>query len=213
MPKKTPDLVRGSDGVARCWWASSTDSYSRYHDEEWGRPTRDDRWIFEKLCLEGFQSGLSWLTILNKREGYRSAFAGFDPAAVAAFGDADVARLLADTGIVRNRAKVAAAIGNAQRVLDVQRELGSLDAYLWRFAPPARQGPPRASLGDVPATTPESDAMSRELKRRGFKFVGSTICYALMQATGMVDDHVVGCFRAAPGPLRPSSGQASTSSG
>jgi DNA-3-methyladenine glycosylase I len=183
--------------VSRCAWAGDGDELmARYHDQEWGTPQHADRHLFEMLTLEGAQAGLSWRTILNKRRGYRGAFAGFDPAAVAAFGDADVARLLADPGIVRNRAKVASAIGNAQRVLDVQREFGSLDAYLWRFAPAASLNTRRASTAEVPATTLESDAMAKELKRRGFKFVGSTICYAFMQATGMVDDHVSGCFRA-----------------
>ncbi len=185
------------DDVPRCAWADGGDQLmARYHDEEWGTPQHDDRHLFEMLTLEGAQAGLSWRTILNKREGYRRAFAGFDPAAVAAFVDIDVARLLADPGIVRNRAKVASAIGNAHCVLDIQREFGSLNAYLWRFALAAKQSAPRADMGAIPATTPESDAMAKDLKQRGFKFVGSTICYAFMQATGMVDDHVAGCFRA-----------------
>lgn len=185
----------------RCAWADGADPLmARYHDEEWGTPEHGDVRLFEMLTLEGAQAGLSWRTILNKREGYRRAFDGFDPVRVAAYDDADVARLLADAGIVRNRAKVLAAINNAQRVLEAQRSHGSLDAYLWRFAPAARPGPPDVGVGDNPATTPESDTMARELKRDGWKFVGSTVCYAFMQATGMVDDHVAGCFRAATGP-------------
>ena len=191
----------------RCAWADGADPLmARYHDEEWGSPEHDNVRLFEMLTLEGAQAGLSWRTILNKREGYRRAFQGFDLARVAAFDDADVARLLADAGIVRNRAKVLAAISNAQRALTAQHTHGSLDAYLWRFAPAARRPAAYADLGSVPATTPESDVMARELKRDGWKFVGSTICYAFMQAVGMVDDHVAGCFRASvpPDPSSPS---------
>jgi DNA-3-methyladenine glycosylase I len=168
-----------------------------YHDKEWGVPCHDDAALFERLILEGFQAGLSWSTILRKREAFIRAFDGFDPEIVAAYGPADEERLLADAGIVRNRLKVAAAISNAQAFLQSQQEFGSFDAYIWRFAPE-----PRAerllSLMDVPATTLESDAMSKDLKKRGFRFVGSTICYAFMQSAGLVDDHVAGCFRAAP---------------
>ena len=180
--------------VERCGWAKG-DLAIRYHDEEWGVPVHDDRRWFEFLILEVAQAGLSWDTILRKRESYRAAFAGFDPAAVARFGDADVARLLADPGIVRNRLKVASAIRNAAAFLDVQREFGSFDAYIWRFVDgrPIRNA--WRSVEEVPARTDASDAMSRDLKRRGFKFVGSTICYATMQATGLVDDHLVGCHR------------------
>src|SRR4051812_47971610 len=167
-----------------------------YHDREWGVPHHDDRALFELLILEGAQAGLSWSTILHKREAYRAAFREFDPARVARFGARDVARLMADAGIVRNRLKIAAAIVNAQQALAVAAAHGSLDRYLWSFVggrPLVRR--PRSSR-DVPATTPESDALSRDLKRRGFKFVGSTIIYAFMQATGMADDHITSCFRA-----------------
>ncbi len=166
-----------------------------YHDEEWGVPSHDDRHLFELLTLEGAQAGLSWTTILRKRDGYRSAFAGFDPDAVSRFSAKDVERLLGDPGIVRNRAKVESTVSNAQRVLDVQEEQGSLDAYLWGFV----DGKPIVnrwrSLAEIPAETIESRALSKELKRRGFRFVGPTSCYAFMQSVGMVNDHVVDCFR------------------
>ena len=185
-----------SDGRSRCAWVPAGDAlYAAYHDEEWGVPLHDDRALFELLTLEGFQAGLSWSTILRKRERFRVAFDGFDIATVATYGDADVARLLADPGIVRNRLKVAAAIGNARATLAVQAEFSTLDRFLWQFAPPPRPRP--ASLADVPAATPASDAMSTALGQRGFRFVGSTICYAFMQASGMVDDHTADCFRAA----------------
>jgi DNA-3-methyladenine glycosylase I len=182
-------LVAGPDGRPRCAWATSAPDYVAYHDEEWGRPVRDDVALYEKLCLEAFQSGLSWLTILRKREGFRAAFAGFDPERVAAFGDADVARLMADASIVRNRAKIEAAIANARAVLALDEPLSEL---VWRFAPEGGGPIPRA-LGDVPAITPESTAMAKELKRRGFRFVGPTTAYALMQACGLVNDHLAGC--------------------
>jgi DNA-3-methyladenine glycosylase I len=186
-----------ANGVHRCEWAGTDPLMIAYHDKEWGVPCHDDAALFERLILEGFQAGLSWSTILRKREAFIRAFDGFDPEIVAAYGPADEERLLADAGIVRNRLKVAAAISNAQAFLQSQQEFGSFDAYIWRFAPE-----PRAerlpSLMDVPATTPESDAMSKDLKKRGFRFVGSTICYAFMQSAGLVDDHVAGCFRAAP---------------
>jgi DNA-3-methyladenine glycosylase I len=176
----------------RCAWSGSDPLLVAYHDEEWGVPSRDDRHLFELLILEGAQAGLSWTTILRKREGYRRAFAGFDAARVARFGDRDVERLLGDPGIVRNRLKVAAAIANARAVLALERPLADL---LWSFV----DGEPLVNswrtLAEVPAETAESRAMSRELKRRGFRFVGPTICYALMQAAGLVDDHVVTCFR------------------
>ena len=172
----------------RCPWGASTPDYVAYHDEEWGRPVRDDRALYEKLCLEAFQSGLSWLTILRKREGFRAAFANFEPEAVAAFGDDDVARLMADAGIVRNRAKIEAAIVNARAVA----ELDSLTDLLWSFAPGERAAP--RTMADIPATTPESTAMAKELKRRGFRFVGPTTAYALMQACGLVNDHLDGCL-------------------
>jgi DNA-3-methyladenine glycosylase I len=179
-------LVVGADGKARCWWGASSPEYVAYHDDEWGRPVRDDRALYEKLCLEAFQSGLSWITILRKREGFRAAFAGFDPAVVAQFSEQDVERLMADVGIVRNRAKIEAAIANARAALDV--DLGEL---LWSFAPEPRPRP--RTRADVPALTPESTAMAKALKKRGFKFVGPTTAYALMQACGLVDDHIDGC--------------------
>ncbi|WP_242497842.1 DNA-3-methyladenine glycosylase I [Microbacterium protaetiae] len=166
--------------------------YQRYHDEEWGTPLHGDRALFEKMALEGFQAGLSWITILRKRPRFREVFAGFEPAEVAAFGDDDVARLMADAGIIRNRAKIEATIGNARLVVDMAD--GELDALLWSFAPMAPHSRP-VSFAEVPAVTPESTAMSKELRRRGFRFVGPTTMYALMQSTGMVDDHVVGCWR------------------
>jgi DNA-3-methyladenine glycosylase I len=186
--------VSGGQPLARCPWALTPLSIA-YHDHEWGVPVRDDRALFEFLVLEGAQAGLSWETILRKREGYRAAFAGFDPARVAAFGEADVARLLGDPGIVRNRLKVASAISNAEAFLRVQEEKGSFAAWLWEFC----GGAPRVNhwreLSELPASTPESDALSRELKRRGFRFVGSTICYSFMQAVGLVNDHLVTCPR------------------
>jgi DNA-3-methyladenine glycosylase I len=179
----------------RCAWGNSTPEYAAYHDEEWGTPLRGDDALFERLCLEAFQSGLSWITILRKRPAFRAAFAGFAIDAVAAFTDEDQARLMADAGIVRNRAKIAAAVRNARAAQDLP---GGLSELLWSFAP-AGPCPRPATLADVPATTPESVAMAKELKRRGFVFVGPTTAYALMQATGMVDDHVADCFRAGAG--------------
>ena len=180
----------------RCSWVPEADpAYVAYHDEEWGVPEHDDRKLFELLTLEGAQAGLSWATILRKREGYRRAFADFDPSVVAGFDDERVAELLADPGIVRNRRKVESTVQNAGRVLEVQAELGSLDAYLWQFV----GGEPIVgrwrTLAELPAETAESKAMSKDLKRRGFGFVGPTVCYAFMQAAGLVNDHVVGCFR------------------
>ncbi len=166
-----------------------------YHDEEWGVPVHDDRTLFEFLILEGAQAGLSWNTILNKRDAYRAAYDNFDAGKIARYGEKERARLLADAGIVRNRAKIAASITNAQLVLDVQREFGSLDAYLWRLAGGATKKHAFRSMAAIPATTAESDAMSKELKKRGFKFVGPTICYAFMQAAGLVNDHLTGCYR------------------
>ncbi|MGH2649795.1 MAG: DNA-3-methyladenine glycosylase I [Actinomycetota bacterium] len=183
-------------GKKRCQWAEGSDVLMlAYHDEEWGTPSRDDPHLFEMLTLEGAQAGLSWQTILNKREGYRRAFAGFDPARVARFDARTVERLLQDPGIVRNRAKIESTVGNAKAVLGVQRELGSLAACLWSFVgdEPIRNRWRR--LSDLPAETPESKAMSKDLKKRGFRFVGPTTCYAFMQAVGMVNDHTVECFR------------------
>jgi DNA-3-methyladenine glycosylase I len=181
----------------RCGWATSDPLYAAYHDEEWGVPVHDDRLFFEMLILEGAQAGLSWITILRKRERYRTVFAGFDPRKVARFDAAKVARLLQDPGIVRNRLKVNGAVRNARAFLAVQEEFGSFDAYIWRFVNGRPIRHRRRTLRDIPPTTPESDAMSRDLKKRGFTFVGSTICYAFMQATGLVDDHVKECFKGA----------------
>ena len=181
--------------LKRCGWCGDDPLYVAYHDEEWGVPVRDDRVLFEFLLLEGAQAGLSWITILRKREHYRRAFARFDPRRVAAFDEADVARLLADAGIVRNRAKVRAAIGNAQAFLAVQRECGSFSDYIWRFVDGRPIQNARRSIRAIPPTTPLSDAISKDLKARGFRFVGSTIVYSHMQATGMVNDHLTSCFR------------------
>jgi DNA-3-methyladenine glycosylase I len=179
-------LASGPDGRPRCWWAVSAPEYVAYHDGEWGRPVRDARALYEKLSLEAFQSGLSWITILRKREAFRAAFAGFEPAVVAGFGEGDVERLLGDAGIVRNRAKIEATIANARAALETD-----LAELIWSFAPAAR-GRPR-DRASVPAATDESRALSKELKRRGFKFVGPTTVYAMMQACGVVDDHIEGC--------------------
>ena len=183
--------VTGDDGRARCPWGIGPPEYRHYHDEEWGRPVVDDTHLFEKLCLEGFQSGLSWLTILRKRDAFRGAFAGFDVASVAAFGPADVERLLADAGIVRHRGKIEATIANARATQAVQDADGSLAALVWRFEPAPRPGP--RTLADLPAITSESVALSRELRRRGFRFVGPTTAYAAMQSLGLVDDHLHDC--------------------
>lgn len=183
---------------SRCAWAGTDPLYVAYHDTEWGVPVHDDRKLFEFLILEGAQAGLSWITILRKREGYRRAFAGFDPNAVARFDARKVKSLLADASIVRNRAKIDSAIGNARAFLKVQEEFGSFDAYQWRFVDGRPKQGARKAMKDVPATTPESDAFSKDLKKRGFRFVGSTIMYAHMQAVGMVNDHVATCFRARP---------------
>ncbi|HEB66729.1 MAG TPA: DNA-3-methyladenine glycosylase I [Gammaproteobacteria bacterium] len=179
----------------RCGWCGTDPDYVRYHDTEWGVPLHDDRRLFEFLVLESAQAGLSWLTILKKREHYRSAFAGFDIERVARFNRRSIERLLADPGIVRNRRKIEAAITNARRCLALQDEFGSLDAYFWRFTEGRVIRNRWRTLDAIPANTPVSDAMSRDLKSRGFRFVGSTICYAFMQATGMVNDHLVDCFR------------------
>jgi DNA-3-methyladenine glycosylase I len=185
---------------ARCWWAESDARpdplMAAYHDDEWGVPVEDDTELFERLALEGFQAGLSWSTILRKRESFRQAFRGFDPATVAAFGPADRERLLADAGIVRNRAKVDATIANARAFLATSAEFGGFARYLASMVPPPPQPlPPTAVMGDIPARTEVSDALSKDLRRRGFGFVGSTIVYAFMQSIGLVDDHLPGCFR------------------
>ena len=179
----------------RCPWCLGSEAYVRYHDEEWGRPVHDDRLLFEFLILEGAQAGLSWSTILNKREAYRRAFAGFDAKKVARFGAREVRRLLADEGIVRNRLKIESTVDNAKAFLGVQDEFGSFDAYVWRFVGGRPLRNRRRSMKEVPARTTKADALSRDLKARGFRFVGPTICYAFMQAVGMVNDHLVGCFR------------------
>jgi DNA-3-methyladenine glycosylase I len=179
--------------LPRCGWATSAPEYIAYHDDEWGRPLHGEHALFERLVLEAFQSGLSWLVILRKRPAFRAAFAGFDIDTVAGFDERDIDRLLLDAGIVRNRAKIEAAIGNARATRDAVPE--GLDELLWSFAPTGRRRRPR-TLADVPATSDESKAMAKELKRRGFRFVGPTTAYALMQATGMVDDHIAACFRA-----------------
>ncbi|MET8626063.1 DNA-3-methyladenine glycosylase I [Kitasatospora sp. NPDC004669] len=181
--------VLGADGLRRCGWGDSTDDYRVYHDTEWGRPVHGDDALFERVCLEAFQSGLSWLTILRRREGFWAAFAGFEIAEVAEFGEADKERLLADAGIIRNRAKIEAAIANAKVARDLD---GGLDALIWRFAAdPARPAP--RTPAEVPAVTPESTALAKALKKAGFRFVGPTTAYALMQACGLVDDHLADC--------------------
>jgi DNA-3-methyladenine glycosylase I len=193
-------VVVGDDGVARCWWGAGDPLYRSYHDTEWGRPVADDRRLFEKLCLEGFQAGLSWLTILRKREHFRRVFAGFDPPAVARFGAREVERLLADPGIVRNRAKIEATINNARRHAELAGEFGSLAAYVWRFEPAPSARPAvldQAALLQL-GRTPESTAMSKDLRRRGWSFVGPTTVYAFMEAMGLVNDHLAGCDRRPP---------------
>ena len=194
-------LLRGEDGVLRCAWHGGREDYRAYHDHEWGRPQDDDHRLFEKICLEGFQSGLSWLTILRKRENFRAAFAGFDFKKVARFDDDDIARLMADAGIVRHRGKIASTINNAARAIDMVAEEGSLGAWFWSFAEAARadrpqrlDGPALMALG----STETSTAMSKALKKRGWSFVGPTTCYAFMQAMGLVNDHLEGCAYRAP---------------
>lgn len=191
----TDGVVEHDDGRARCFWAGDDALYRAYHDEEWGRPVADDHRLFEKLCLEGFQSGLSWLTILRKREAFRRAFAGFDFTRVARFGERDVARLLADASIVRHRGKIEAAIHNAARAIELASARGSLAAYFWSFEPPASERPARMTRAALSAmsTTPASVRMAKDLKRLGFRFFGPTTGYAFMQAMGMVNDHLEGC--------------------
>lgn len=181
--------------IRRCAWAGEDPAMIAYHDAEWGVPIHDDRLLFEFLILEGAQAGLSWRTILNKRESYRKAFHNFDAKKIAKYGEKDVARLLADAGIVRNKLKVAAAVQNAKALLAVQKEFGSFDTYIWSFVGGAPRNSKIKALKDIPAKTAISDAMSKDLTKRGFKFVGSTICYAFMQAAGMVNDHETSCFR------------------
>ena len=188
-------LFTAADGAARCHWCQATPAYQHYHDHEWGFPVSDDRRLFEKLCLEGFQAGLSWLTILNKREAFRTGFASFEAERIARFGEADIARLLADAGIVRHRGKIESTINNAKRVIELRAEFGSLAAYAWGFEPAAASRPKHVTLAALKAmtTSPESVAMSKDLKKRGWSFVGPTTVYAFMQAMGLVNDHVEGC--------------------
>ena len=191
--------MKGNRSNNRCPWVDLTKAdYVEYHDKEWGVPVRDDNRIFEFLTLEGAQAGLSWYTVLRKREAYRAAFAGFDPERVARYGKRQIGALLKNAGIIRNRAKILAAINNAGKFIEVQEEFGSFDAYIWRFVGGRPIVKKLRTLKDYPTTSAESDALSKDLKQRGFKFVGSTICYAHMQATGMVNDHVAGCFRRQP---------------
>jgi DNA-3-methyladenine glycosylase I len=193
MAKVESGVVRGEDGVSRCWWCDASEQYRAYHDEEWGVPLGADVQLFETLSLEAFQAGLSWLTILRKREGFREAFAGFELATVARFGKRDVTRLLGDSGIVRHRAKIEATINNAARALELVEEEGSLAAYFWRFEPAApERALDRAALAER-ALAPEAEALARDLKRRGWKFVGVPTVYAFMQAAGLVNDHLDGC--------------------
>lgn len=194
-PVDIAGIAMGDDGRARCWWCGDDALYRAYHDTEWGRPVDDERRLFEKLCLEGFQSGLSWLTILRKRDNFRNVFAGFDIEQVAGFGAADVERLLSDAGIVRHRGKIEATINNARRYADLRDEFGSLAAYAWQFEPAAANRPAvldHATLMQI-ATTVESTAMSKDLRRRGWAFVGPTTVYSFMQAMGLVNDHLEGC--------------------
>ena len=187
--------VSKTDSGKRCPWCLASDAYVAYHDREWGAPVHDDRMLFELLILEGAQAGLSWSTILNKRGNYRKAFDDFDARKIALYDAQKLARLLADAGIVRNRLKISAAVQNAKTFLAAQKEFGSFDRYIWGFVGGKPKQNRRRGMSEVPARTAESDAMSKDLAKRGFKFVGSTICYAYMQATGMVNDHLVGCFR------------------
>ncbi|HEY6634208.1 MAG TPA: DNA-3-methyladenine glycosylase I [Acidimicrobiia bacterium] len=182
------ELIVGDDGLPRCWWGAEPEIYRSYHDDEWGRPATQDHRLFEKICLEGFQSGLSWLTILRKRDAFRVAFAGFDPARVAGFGEEDVARLLDDAGIVRHHGKIRSTINNASRALELIDEMGSLERFFWSWADPADVAPT-----EIPGLTEVSTTLSTDLKRRGWSFVGPTTVYAFMQAMGLVNDHLEGC--------------------
>jgi DNA-3-methyladenine glycosylase I len=186
-------VVRGDDGRRRCGWCVAAPDYAAYHDAEWGRPVADDIRLYEKICLEGFQSGLSWLTILRKREGFRQAFAGFDPLVVAGFGPAEVDRLLGDAGIVRHRGKIEATVANARATLAAQERHGSLAALVWSFEPTRRGRPVPKRLGDLSSTTAESTALSKALRTLGFRFVGPTTAYAAMESLGLVNDHLAGC--------------------
>ena len=183
---------------SRCWWCSQSEDYQHYHDTEWGYPVTDDQRLFEKICLEGFQAGLSWLTILRKRENFRKAFCHFDFHQVARFNQEDVERLLLDAGIVRHRKKIESTINNAQRALELQKEFGSLSAFFWQFEPPAEERPEKIAKSNIPSQTPTSKRLSKELKKRGWSFVGPTTAYAFMQAMGLVNDHVDDCFVRTP---------------
>jgi DNA-3-methyladenine glycosylase I len=191
------DLVIGTDGLIRCWWCGDDPDYVTYHDVDWGTPIHDDRALLELLCLEGFQAGLSWLTILRKRPEFRVAFDGFEPGIVAGYGEADITRLLGNAGIIRHRGKIEATIGNAQAVLALHDRDRTLDDLVWTMGTHA-QRPRPATIGEVPPLTPEATALSKELKRLGFRFVGPTTVYAFLQSAGVVDDHLEGCWRAAP---------------
>ncbi len=199
-PVSIPGLTTGADGLCRCWWSGTDPLYQSYHDKEWGRPVTDEIRLFEKICLEGFQSGLSWLTILRKRENFRAAFSGFDFNIVARYTEDDVERLVQDAGIIRHRGKIRSTINNANRALDLKKEYGSITKYFWQWEPKAHQRP--ASLDHATlitlGKTPESLALSKDLKKRGWSFVGPTTVYAFMQAMGMVNDHVEGCHCRAP---------------
>ena len=196
MARSKEGLVLGDDGLARCWWASSAPDYAAYHDDEWGWPVHDDIRLFEKICLEVFQAGLSWLTILRKRENFRKAFAGFDFHRIARFNQRSVERLLEDAGIVRHRGKIESTIDNAKRAIELEEEYGSLSAFFWEHVPPTRERPRRMTRTALMKLdkTPTSTALSKELKRRGWSFVGPTTVYAFMQAMGLVNDHLEGCF-------------------
>ena len=200
METTAEGLIRGEDGLDRCFWHGGLEDYRRYHDEEWGRPVTDDIRLFEKICLEGFQSGLSWLTILRKRENFRAAFAGFDFRQVARFGDDEIARCLADAGIIRHRGKIVSTINNARRAVDMRAEFGSLSRYFWSYEPDASERPPRMDYATLKAnpTSPTSIRLSKDLKKRGWTFVGPTTVYAFMQAMGLVNDHIEGCCCRAP---------------
>lgn len=189
----TDGLIEGDDGVVRCWWGASTPDYAAYHDDEWGRPVVDDHRLFEKICLEGFQSGLSWLTILRKREAFREGFADFDFEKVARFNTKSVERLLKDARIVRHRGKIESTINNAKRARELADEHGSLAAFFWSYEPSPEERPPRLTKASIASTTPTSTRLSKDLKKRGWTYVGPTTVYAFMQAMGMVDDHLEGC--------------------
>lgn len=194
MSEQRPDLIHGEDGKARCFWPGADPLYQRYHDAEWGRPVTDDRRLFEKICLEGFQSGLSWLTILRKRDNFRAAFDDFDVEKIARYGEPEIARLLGDAGIVRHRGKIVSTVNNAARALELRDEAGSLAAFFWSFEPEPHERPDKMTRATIPGSTPTSTAISKALKKRGWTFVGPTTVYAFMQAMGMVNDHVEGCY-------------------